>query len=259
MNVSYRRLREDLEALGVRSGDVLVVHSSMKSMGAVEGGPETVLAALSDTVGVCGTLLFPTFTYATSYADSFYSNRETPSCVGLLSEVFRRLPGVIRTDHPTHSVALRGRLAASLCEGEWQDDTPMGAHSPYRRLAGVGAGILMLGCPPSHNSYLHALEEEAGVPYALRGHQEYTVVDACEKTRRRRVRRHNFVRADGCVYQRYERAVALLEEGGVRSGSLHGAPSLLFDAATLRLRALAKMAEDPFFFVDDPKGYYAHP
>lgn len=256
MNESYIRLREDLGALGLSHGDTVAVHSSLRSMGKLEGGAATVIAALSDAVGVTGTLLLPTFTYLTSYADSYYSNRETPSCVGMLSEVFRQMPGVLRTNHPTHSVALFGRLSRELAEGEEQDDTPMGAHSPYRRLASVRAKILMLGCGTAHNSYMHAIEEEAGAVYALREHQEYTVVDAEGRRSCRRIRRHNFVRPTGAVYQRYERAIGLLREGEAFVAPVHGAEAVLIDAVALRERALAAMREDPFFFVDDPMGFY---
>ena len=84
MNESYRILRSDLENIGVCPGDVLVVHSSLKSMGYVDGGARCVISALRDAIGEEGTLVFPTFTYRTSYKESFYSNKDTPSCVGLI-------------------------------------------------------------------------------------------------------------------------------------------------------------------------------
>ena len=256
MNSSYDILRSDLERIGVRSGDVLVVHSSMKSMGHVDGGAECVIAALSDTLGDDGTLIFPTFTYRTSYEDSFYSNKDTCSCVGLLSEVFRKTDGVYRTNHPTHSVAIKGRLVDSLIEGEELDDTPMGIHSPYRKLASVKAKILMLGCPLTHNSYMHALEEDAQAVYSLRGHQKYTVVDAEGKTYTRFVRRHNFARPDGVLAQRYERAIDVLCAGEYTRGTVHGAESVLFDSVALKDKVLKKMNESPLYFVDDLGGFY---
>ena len=42
--------------------------------------------------------------------NSFFSNKDTPSCVGLITETFRKIDGVFRTNHPTHSVAIRGKL-----------------------------------------------------------------------------------------------------------------------------------------------------
>ena len=61
-------------------GDVLVVHSSLKSMGHVEGGAECVIAALTDAIGPEGTLILPAFTFASSYSTSFFSDRPFNSC-----------------------------------------------------------------------------------------------------------------------------------------------------------------------------------
>lgn len=256
MNQSYDIIKRDLAAIGVCPGDFLVVHSSMRSMGWVEGGPECVIRAMLDTLGEEGTLMMPTFTYESSYADSFFSHAHTPSCVGLLSETFRKTPGVYRTAHPTHSVAIRGRLLGALISGEAEDDTPMGPHSPYRKLGAYGAKILMLGCSLRHTSYLHALEEEGDLFYALRGHQTYTVVEADGRRHTRSVRRHNFNRADGALIQRYDRLLEILGEGDFVRAPIHGADAVLIDAARLREKALGKMKEAPLFFVDDPDGFY---
>ena len=256
MNESCKILKRDLKAIGVCPGDFLVVHSSMRSMGYVEGGPECVIHAMLDTLGEEGTLMMPTFTYEPCYTTSFFSHADTPSCVGLLSETFRKMDGVFRTDHPTHSVAIRGKLLPDLIEKEREDDTPMGPHSPYRKLGALGAKILMLGCSLRHTSYLHALEEEADLFYALRGHQEYTVVAADGQRCTRAIRRHNFNRADGALIQRYDRLLEILAEGDYTRGPVHGAEAVLIDAAKLREKALRKMAEEPLFFVDDPDGFY---
>ena len=49
-------LTADLGALGISTGDVLVVHSSMSTLGYVVGGPQAVVEALLDAVGPTGTL-----------------------------------------------------------------------------------------------------------------------------------------------------------------------------------------------------------
>lgn len=258
MNNSYEVLKSDFKNIGICSGDVLVVHSSMKSMGFVEGGASCVISALIDVLGENGTLIFPTFTYRTSYIDSFYSNLDTPSCVGLISETFRKTEGVIRTNHPTHSVALRGKEVNTLIKNELLNDTPMGIYSPYRRLADVGAKILMLGCTLSSNSFMHALEEESGVEYALRDHQQYTVVDENGNEFIRRIRRHNFVRTDGALLQRYDRTLSVLDPEDYKISQIHGARSVLLDSVELKKKAIKKIRECPLYFVDDPNGYYSN-
>ena len=259
MHASYEQLKQDLKNIGISAGDLLVVHSSFKSLGYVEGGAECVIAALKDVLGAEGTLVFPTFTYSTSYADSYFSNVETPSCVGYLSEYFRKTEGVIRTNHPTHSVAIWGKLQNELNAGVELDDTPMGIHSPYRKFAKYGGKILMLGCSLAHNSFMHALEEVVDAPYALRDHQEYTMVDEHGNVTRRKIRRHNFTRPNGPgIKQRYERTLDVLDEGDYTIGQILEAKSVLINSAALEVKAAAKMRQEPLYFVDDPHGLYAY-
>ena len=40
--------------LGVEEGDTLLVHSSYKSLGEVDGGPQTVIRALEAALGTTG-------------------------------------------------------------------------------------------------------------------------------------------------------------------------------------------------------------
>lgn len=259
MNASYEQLKKDMQNLGISAGDLLVVHSSFKSLGHVDGGAECVIAAFKDVLGPEGTLVFPTFTYSTSYASSYFSNLETPSCVGYLSEFFRKTEGVIRTNHPTHSVAIYGKLQKVLSEGVELDDTPMGIHSPYRKFAKYGGKILMLGCSLTHNSFMHAMEEVVESPYALRGHQEYTIVDEQGNVTKRKIRRHNFTRPDGPgIKQRYDRTLDVLDEGDYAIGQILEAKCVLINSAALEAKAAEKMKQQPLYFVDDPHGLYAH-
>lgn len=260
MNASFAQLQNDMKNIGICKGDLLVVHSSFKSMGTVEGGAECVIAALQDAVGKEGTLVFPTFTFDSSYRTSFFSNLETPSCVGYLSEYFRKCDGVIRTNHPTHSVGIWGRLQTELAKGVELDDTPMGPHSPYRKLAKYNAKILMLGCTMKANSFMHAMDELVDAPFALRWHQEYTVVDEHGDTTTRQIRRHNFSRPSGIhVRQAYDRTLEILEENvDYKIGTIHGAHSVLMKAANLQQKAVEKYEEDPLFFVLDTYGLYEY-
>ncbi len=259
MNASFNQLKKDLRAIGISAGDLVVVHSSFKSLGHVEGGAECVIAAFKDVLGEEGTLVFPTFTYSTSFVDSYFSNLETPSCVGYLSEFFRKTEGVIRTNHPTHSVAIYGKLKNELNEGVELDDTPMGVHAPYRKFAKYGGKILMLGCSLAHNSFMHAMEEVVDAPYALRDHQEYTIVDQYGVVTKRKIRRHNFVRPDGRnILQRYTRTLDILDEADYTIGKILDAQAVLINSTALEAKAVEKMKQHPLYFVDDPHGLYAH-
>ena len=85
-------LAAELRRLGIRPGDVLIVHSSMKSIGRVQGGPETVVAALQQAVGPRGTIVMPAFAFhfeKVYWPVEPYDPNTTPSKVGLISETFR--------------------------------------------------------------------------------------------------------------------------------------------------------------------------
>ena len=256
MNTSFERLVQDLKALGIKEGDVLMVHSSLKSMGHVEGGAETVIAALRAVLGEEGTLMLPALTYATSCADLYFSNLETPSCVGLVTEAFRKTEGVRRSNHPTHSVCVIGKYRDAMCEGWEEDDTPIGPHSPFRKLADYKGKILLLGCPFARNTFMHGMEEIAGVPYVLGNYRTFTLVDENGESHTVKNRAHFFHRPEGDLIQRYDRAPDVLSEGEFSLGKVHGADSLLLDACALREKSVQKMKEDPFYFIDDPSGIY---
>ena len=243
-------ISRDLKALGIKEGDVIIVHSSLSSMGRVDGGAETVIDALSDVTGVEGTLLFPAFTYKEVYESGCYDHKNTPVCVGAIPEAFRKRDGVIRSLHPTHSVAATGKYAFEITRDHKKSNTPMGDSSPYRKLYEYGAKILMLGCRLSSTSYIHALEEEAGVPYALTKEPvTYKIIDGDGNAYEKEYFTHNFKRNEAPVSQRYTKCIDILTEGeGYTVGEVHGAKSYLIDARSLHDAALKRMEREPYFF-----------
>ena len=119
-----QELAEDFRDLGVRSGDLLFIHSSFKSLGPVKDGADTVIRALEDAVGPQGLILMPSFNLIDEEKRTKVWNvQTTPSTVGWLTEFFRRMPWTYRSDHSSHSVAARGKEAAEfvtghlICEG----------------------------------------------------------------------------------------------------------------------------------------------
>ena len=161
-------LREDLTRLGIRETDTLLVHSSLKAVGEVEGRGEAVLDALiGHLVPSGGLLVFPALTYHLNAANPEFSVLETPGIVGTLPELFRHRPGAIRSWHPTHSVAAMGRDAASFTAGHHHFDTPCARTSPWGRLLDRRAKILFIGTGIGCNTFLHGVEEWFGVPEML--------------------------------------------------------------------------------------------
>jgi aminoglycoside 3-N-acetyltransferase len=176
-----RRLRETAR---IKAGDILIVHSSFKSLGPVEGGPATVIAALQDVLTASGTLLMPVFT--SPQPDGVFYYRTAPSRTGAITEAFRTSPGVLRSRHPTHSVAAWGACAKVFLEGHPRT-TALGPDSPFHRAALAGGLVLMVGCRMTSCSLVHVAEALAKVPYLGRvfypGYQRTLVIDDGTKQR----------------------------------------------------------------------------
>lgn len=172
-----RSLIDQLEAAGIDRKGTLLVHSSMKSVGEVEGGADTVLDALSEYMRE-GLLVLPTHTWSYIQADNpkFYVE-SSPSCVGILPELFRKRKGVVRSYHPTHSVAALGRDAGDFVAGAERYDTPCHRESPWGKLLDRKATILLVGVDLRRNTFIHGIEEWSDVPGRLTdGHENLIVV-----------------------------------------------------------------------------------
>lgn len=166
-------LTRDLISLGVERGDVLLVHSSFKSLGAVEGGAATVVAALEAVLGASGTLLMPSFNLTgktTADRVAMWNLQTTPASTGYLTEFFRLMPGTLRSDHPSHSIAARGKLAQWITSDHRSQrgpDSPWdilpwgkayGVDSPMMRALDSNAQVLMLGTEYKTLTYFHLVE-----------------------------------------------------------------------------------------------------
>jgi len=158
-------LARALVELGVRPGNVLIVHSAFDRFLGFRGGPVEVVRTLQEVVGPGGTLMMPTIPFqgtAVDYAlsDPVFDVRQTVSRMGLITEVFRRSPGVVRSLHPTHSVAAWGHRANALVAGHERSETPCGRLTPYGRLLDYEGKILLMGVSPSTMTFCYFVAEE---------------------------------------------------------------------------------------------------
>ena len=60
---NYEELIEQIKNMGIKPSDTVIIHSSMKSIGDVEGGADTVIDAFKDYLAEEGLLLIPALTY----------------------------------------------------------------------------------------------------------------------------------------------------------------------------------------------------
>jgi aminoglycoside 3-N-acetyltransferase len=165
--VTRRDIKRGLRALGLRAGDLVGVHSSLSSFGHVEGGADAVIDALRETVGKRGSVVMPTYSTnreraaltpedqalgITSKSRILPYDPKTTACwTGKIPDTFRRRPGALRGEHPTHSLAAIGPQASRLAQG-------------WSALLELDGYILLLGVTLECCSALHLAEERVTLP-----------------------------------------------------------------------------------------------
>jgi aminoglycoside 3-N-acetyltransferase len=152
-----------VRALGVEPGDIVMFHSSLKSMGYVTGGPNAVIDGFLAAVGPEGTVVVPTLWWNGTQDLGEWDCETSPSYPGLITETFRRRPDSVRSNNPTHSVSAIGKRARELTahHGEWglrpclYGDTAFAEASPWERLYRWNAHYCFLGVDFTYNTMGH--------------------------------------------------------------------------------------------------------
>ena len=166
-----------LVKIGIGKGDTVLIHSSLKSFGRVEGGVDTLLDALLEVITPDGNLMAPTLTGNENLSKDnppVFDVVNTPCWTGIVPETFRKRPEAIRSLHPTHSVAVIGKDAEYLTACHETCHTPCGPNSPYDKLVKMNGYILMLGVDLESTTHFHYIEELVGSEY----HMQRDWVDA---------------------------------------------------------------------------------
>lgn len=177
MSATIAELTEQLHALGVAPGGVLLVHTSFRAVRPVERGPVGLIQALRAALGTEGTLVMPTMTAG----DSVFDPRSTPTDgMGITAELFWRQPGVVRSTHPGASFAAAGPHAEAICRPQ-PLSPPHGPDSPVGRVHALDGQVLLLGVTHSESTTLHLAEAVAGVPYWV-VHPCMVIVDGVAET-----------------------------------------------------------------------------
>lgn len=165
-----RALRET----GLHGGDLILVHSSLSAFGHIEGGADTVIDAFLEVLGPRGTLLMPTFTQSAIYCDGQwitskgyrpFNVAKTETWTGRISATFCQRPGILRSVHPTHSVAGCGPLAKACLADHREADPPTCRRSPLGKLVDHKGKLVWFGADLATATFLHFLEDEMDLPY----------------------------------------------------------------------------------------------
>jgi aminoglycoside 3-N-acetyltransferase len=167
MTVNGARLRQEIAALGLPSGSVVLVHCALSGVGQVDGGAAALRAALLEVLGPQGTLVVPAQTRSKSTTSresrvataglsarqreryfrrvpGFDARRSRSEGMGALAEAVREHPRAHRSPHPTVSFAALGRDAAELTASH-PYDAVLGERSPLGWMYEAGALVLLMG------------------------------------------------------------------------------------------------------------------
>jgi len=253
------QLISQIESSGIKKDEKLLIHSSMKAIGEVEGGAETVIDAFMEYLNE-GLLVFPTHTWKQMNDDyNIFNPKTEPSCVGILTNLFMKRENVYRSLHPTHSVAACGKNAADYVSGEEKFDTPCPRKGCWGKLYDMDAKILFLGCSLRSNTIIHGVEEWNGIPHRLtEKYQELKIVLETGKIIDRPVRRHDSPNGDvSANYGKIEDA--LMKRCIAQKGKIGDAESLLCDVRQMVDLVSSFLKKDPDLFIDNreiPEKWY---
>lgn len=138
-----------LRELELHGGDIVLLHSSLASLGQVEGGAAAVLKAFLDVLGPSGTLVAPVF----------------EDGMGAIADAVRDHPAAVRSIHPLACVAAIGGAAEAICKDHWEAETSHTQNTPYVRIAERGGYVCLLGVDQDRNTTLHTAEALLRLPY----------------------------------------------------------------------------------------------
>jgi len=157
--VTRQTIIDGLRVIGIKAGDLVMVHSSLSQFGTVEGGPDAVIDALMEVVTPAGVLAMPAFSNSVDDSEikPAFDPASTTAFTGIISNTFWRRSGVLRNAQPTHSLAAWGSRADEFLKTDNLDDT-FDWNGPWGRLYRWDGKIINFGETMGATTYMHALE-----------------------------------------------------------------------------------------------------
>jgi aminoglycoside 3-N-acetyltransferase len=153
-----------LHSLGIERGNTLMVHSGFTRITGFTGSPNDFIDALLEVIGSEGHLLMVSMPYMSSTFEylqkgKIFDMRKTVSHMGVVSETFRRRPGVLRSQHPTHPILVYGPRAAWFVGEHEKCLYPCGVGTPFDKLFQLGGKLLFVDVSFFTMTFFHYLEE----------------------------------------------------------------------------------------------------
>ncbi len=245
----FHQICSALKSIGLPTNATVMVHSSLRSFGWINGGAQTVIEALVQSVGPEGNVMMTTLTGSPALNvknPPRFDVRQTPCWTGRIPEAFRQRPDALRSLHPTHSVAIIGPQKHELALDHQLSPTPCGKETPYFRLAERDGYVLLFGVDLESVTLFHTVEELAEVPYHMQPELVDAVVidsDGNEKIYRIGIHQYGTPRNFSIMEPRLEDAWVL------KKGEVLDATTRLIRAMPLMELTLDALQRDPLVLV----------
>ena len=258
------QLVKDLRELGLGAGAAVLAHTSLRAIGPIEGGAQTLVAAFREVLGPEGTLLVPTFTFDHSDPAGWreppqtqaelekrraqipvFDPETTPADtrrMGMFPEIVRQQPDAFRSNHPALSFAAIGANAEFLTR-DAPFHYPLGSHSPLARLHQINGDVVLIGVGQKVNTSLHLAECWASAPYIHRrttlktGPGQWTRMEGSPECSK------GFVKIEPLLRQ--SRLLKLGSVGGAESRRMRQGQAVSMAVAMLQGNGAALLCDDP--------------
>jgi len=172
--IEKRQLIKDLLNIGLKSGDIILVHSSLKSIGYVIGGANTVIDALLEVIGKEGTLVIPTYSMKVTMLntclseDYLFDLNTSTTNLGAIPSTFLKYKNIFRSIHPTHSVSAIGKYAEEITRDHHKGNLTFGKNSPWSKMIHLGGKIIGIGISLGPTTQYHYVEDIMGDDFPLK-------------------------------------------------------------------------------------------
>lgn len=162
--LTKEELKNQLRAMGIQSTDTVMIHTSMKAIGEVEGGAEELLDGFCEYLAD-GLLLVPTHTWEEVTQDNpYYDVRTSVPNIGVIPRTAAFRKDGVRSLHPTHSLWAKGNRAEEYVANEENADSPAATGFCWDKLADWNGKILLIGVGNDKNTFIHSVEDRAQLP-----------------------------------------------------------------------------------------------
>ncbi|MDG2088405.1 MAG: AAC(3) family N-acetyltransferase [Arenicellaceae bacterium] len=148
--------------IGLSTGDSIVCHSALFKLGKIEGGVQSILSTIIDTIGETGNFITPTFTYS-FMRNEIYDVDNSPSTVGILGDIVRNSNESVRSLDGNFSWSALGKDRENLMRIDTKES--FGKNSFFDKLRGKNGKCLLLGVDFDALPFFMFLEKEQEVPY----------------------------------------------------------------------------------------------